>query len=73
MKLPDKRTYTLEQLAHDWNCEVKEILQFWVEDKLHLCVLFVPPVLGRIVTPDISLFGPIRDLPPIMTPMFKLE
>jgi len=52
MKLPDKFTYSVEEIAKAWDCTVQDVLQYWVEDKLHLCIFIVPPELGKIIASD---------------------
>ena len=46
MKLPQKYTYPLEEIAKIWDCTAQDILQYWIEDKLHLCIFIVPPTEG---------------------------
>ena len=52
MKLPEKFTYSIEEIAKAWDCTVKDVLQYWIEDKLHLCILIVPPDVGLRVKSD---------------------
>jgi len=42
MELPNKNTYAPDEIAKAWDCTVKDILQYWREGKLHLCILIIP-------------------------------
>jgi len=40
----------MDEISEAWDCTVKDVLQYWIEDKLHLCILIVPPKSGKRVT-----------------------
>ena len=47
MKLPKKESYLLSEVAKDWSCDILDILQYWHEGKIYLCIEIIPPRVGK--------------------------